>query len=940
MRVRVASAGTGKTTSLVARFLTLIAEGEPLRRLAGVTFTRAAAAELRERVGAGLDEILAEGTYLGGLAVAPDGSEERFEEARRELGGATLSTIHGFMATGLRLVAPSLGLDPDFGTLPEWEAAAILEEELDGLLLAATDPSHPRHADAVRLGQRASERVLAAFAARSLAERLTPAPGDDDAAATIALLDAAYARFEARTGGRRLAPSEIERRALAMVRVPGALARLAARYPRVVVDEFQDVNPLQGRFFAALEAGGVEVDVVGDPKQSIYGFRHADVEVFRAAAKGARTAGTLDPPLTDSRRHAQLLVRFLNATTRKQADEGWGFGPDEAPDVRAAGPQAEVRGRVEIHWVTGATRIDDLRPSEAEVLADRLEAAHQRGRPWSEMAVLARAHHVLERVRAALVARGIPALLRQGRGYYERTEIRDLATALRVGIDPSDLAGLATWVRGPFGGLDPGAIDALVRSGDPTAHLEAVHPDLFARLQRTREAVAGSPLDALRTLVRDPMIDGRRFVERLSQRQRENVDALLFEVAEAPPGEIEVLLERLDLLSRQAKEAGDVPAEGQGVELVTVHGSKGLEWPLVAVADVGARGGGRPKDLHVEDGRLHLPRGPGFRAAAEADAERQRQEGHRLFYVAISRARDELILAGSVTDRGSEGWAAVLDAMNLGPDAPQRDRDGVMLAVHAPRTDVAADGAEREPPARGLPEAPWTRRRFPPGELPPVESPSRIRGGDDPAAGGDDGRAGGGAGALPPEDAEPVRQGDLREDGRLPGQAVAVGTLLHDAIRRDADPEDAREMDLLRAQEVMFPYEPHEQDRLLDEVRAMLGVYRELLGTRLPGLSERQRDLREWPAILPAGRQVWQGVVDRLYLADGAWYLDDYKTDRTLKPERYAFQLAVYREAVRRVLGVDPVTRLVGLRDGAVVTYDPGDLDAAWQARSSSPPER
>jgi ATP-dependent exoDNAse (exonuclease V) beta subunit len=928
VRVRVASAGTGKTTSLVARFLTLIAEGEPLRRLAGVTFTRAAAAELRERVGAGLDEILAEGTYLGGLVAAPDGSEQRFEEARRELGGATLSTIHGFMATGLRLVAPSLGLDPDFGTLPEWEAAAILEEELDGLLLAAADPTHPRHADAMRLGERASERVLAAFAARSLAERLTPAPGDDDAAATIALLDAAYARFEARTGGRRLAPSEIERRALAMVRVPGALARLAARYPRVVVDEYQDVNPLQGRFFAALEAGGVQVEVVGDPKQSIYGFRHADVEVFRAAARAARAAGTLDPPLTQSRRHAQLLVRFLNATTRKQADEGWGFGPEEAPDVRAAGPQAEVRGRVEIHWVTGATRIDDLRPSEAEVIADRLQAAHGRGRPWSEMAVLARAHHVLERVRTALVARGIPAVLKQGRGYYERAEIRDLATALRVGIDPSDRVALATWARGPFGGLDPGAIDACVRSGDPAAHLETAHPDLFARLQRTREAVAGSPLDALRTLVRDPMIDGRRFVERLSQRQRENVDALLFEVAEFPPGEIEVLLERLDLLSRQAKEAGDVPAEGQGVELVTVHGSKGLEWPLVAVADVGARGGGRPKDLHVEDGRLHLPRGPGFRSAAEADAERQRQEGHRLLYVAIGRARDELILAGSVTDRGAEGWAAVLDAMNLGPDAPPRDRDGVMLAVHAPRSDVAADGAEREPPARGLPEAPWTRRRFPPGELPPVESPSRIRGREDEGAAGD---------RRPErEGAEPVRQGDLNDDGRLPGQAVAVGTLLHDAIRRDADPDDAREMDLLRAQEVMFPYEPHEQERLLDEVRAMLGVYRELLGTGLPGLGDRDRDLREWPVILPAGRQVWQGVVDRLYLADGVWYLDDYKTDRTLVPERYAFQLAVYREAVRRVLGVDPVTRLVGLRDGAVVAYAASDLDAAWAARSSS----
>jgi hypothetical protein len=184
--------------------------------------------------------------------------------------------------------------------------------------------------------------------------------------------------------------------------------------------------------------------------------------------------------------------------------------------------------------------------------------------------------------------------------------------------------------------------------------------------------------------------------------------------------------------------------------------------------------------------------------------------------------------------------------------------------------------------------------------------------------------------------AEPLRPGEAAEAGRLPGQAVAVGTLLHDAIRRDARPDDEDEMALLRAQEVMFPYAADEQEGLLDEVRSMLGMYHDLLGRDLPDLAARERDLREWPVLLPDGRQTWQGVIDRLYLADGVWYLDDYKTDRTLRPERYAFQLAVYREAVRRVLGVDPVTRLVGLRDGAVVPYAPSELDAAWAARPTA----
>ena len=74
--------------------------------------------------------------------------------------------------------------------------------------------------------------------------------------------------------------AEVERRALVLVQTKDALLRLAQRYHVVLVDEFQDVNPLQGHFFERLEASGIHIEVVGDPKQSIYGFRNADVEVF------------------------------------------------------------------------------------------------------------------------------------------------------------------------------------------------------------------------------------------------------------------------------------------------------------------------------------------------------------------------------------------------------------------------------------------------------------------------------------------------------------------------------------------------------------------------------------------------------------------------------------------------------------------------------------
>src|SRR5690606_36489613 len=107
-----ASAGTGKTTSLVKRYLDLIEEGVPLRRVAGVTFTRAAAAELRQRVAEGLRQVLEKGSYLGGLHLPGEGGLDPYRSAVKELDGAVITTIHGFMRAGLKLNAPLLGLDP------------------------------------------------------------------------------------------------------------------------------------------------------------------------------------------------------------------------------------------------------------------------------------------------------------------------------------------------------------------------------------------------------------------------------------------------------------------------------------------------------------------------------------------------------------------------------------------------------------------------------------------------------------------------------------------------------------------------------------------------------------------------------------------------------------------------------------------------------------
>lgn len=888
MKLRVASAGTGKTASLVLRYLELIASGTPLRRIAGVTFTRKAADGLRVRVGQAIEDVLERGRHLDFVADPAD--RARFEEARLELGGATLSTIHGFMAQALRLCAPLLGLDPDFSLVGDWEAKAIFEEEWRSLLYLAADPEHPLHALATpELG----EPLLFLFDKRSLAEGFQPAPGEANER-LLKVYQAVFAAYEQRLGSNLLSPSEIERRAIGMLASRKAVERLLERYRVMLVDEFQDVNPMQGEFFRGLRDAGMPMEVVGDPKQSIYAFRDADVEVFRRA----RREGQELEPLSISYRHSGVLVRFLNRLTTELAKRGLGFGPEEAPSVR--GVREEV-GKLELHWIEGDASMDELRRFEAQVLAERLRALSSRF-PLSQMAVLVRSRASFPFLEEALEREGLDYVLLQGRGYYERQEIRDLYHALRVGFDPSGLS-LAAWLRGPFGQMGLADLERVLGAESPLFTLERSFPELWERLERIRQVLRRSaPLEALKFLVREPFIAGRSYLDFLDSRARENVDALLFEVARHPPRDLEVLLERLQMLSRQA-EAGDVPQSGEGIQLLTVHAAKGLEWPLVAVFDLGRMNNHRAQPLYLGEGaQVALPDTPCFEAFRQQAKAREAEESYRLLYVAASRARDVLVMTGSVKEGKATGWAQVLAELDFGPEAPAYRRPDYLHQTWRYRP-VAEGRPGRAPKPPEIPR--WLEARFRPNPYPPLYSPS----------------------ALKKEEAAPLPLPDLEEGEEVPGRARAVGTLVHYAIGQNwrfSNPDHYRN---LEAQEVMFPFDPDERQSIMREVGELLARYEALLGEGLPW--PREEDYPEFPMALALGDTVWQGVIDRLYRVGGRWILEDYKTDRELEPARYHFQLAVYREAIRRAWGVDPEVRLVYLRFGEIVPVGRGELEAA-----------
>ncbi len=857
MKLYVASAGTGKTHTLVEELLALVKGGVPLRRIAAVTFTRKAAEELRARARKRVEALAREMPGLSG--------------AVREVHGAVFGTIHGFMAEALRHAAPFLSLDPDFAVVDELLAEALFLEEARSLLyLLGEDP-----------GLEAFLRRL--YQGRTLAEAFRPLEG---AEGLVRLFAEALARYR-RRAQEVLGPGDLEALALRLLRHPQALARVVARFPHVLVDEYQDTSPLQGRFFGALEEAGARVVAVGDPKQSIYLFRNARLEVFREALGRADEVLVLG----ETRRHARKVAAFLNRFVAL-------FPEEERVEVR---PFREAEGRVEVHWVEGGAGLEERRRFEADLLARRLLALKAEGYAFGEMAVLVRSRASLPLLERAFRARGVPYVLRRGQSFFNRLEVRDLYHALRLALlegppGPEERRSLLAFLRSPFVGLDLGEVEEALLQDDPLPYLPQAVRDRVAWLR----GLAGKrPLEALKALVRD-----EGFLSRLSPRARANLDALLLLAGLERFPDLEALLEWLRLRALDP-EASELPEGGEGVGLLTVHAAKGLEWPVVAVYDV-ARGepGAASPVLVGPEGEVAVAGTRAHRDLAQRLAQAQREEAVRLLYVALSRARDVLLVTGSRSGRESP-WAQALERLGLGPESqdPLVARHPVSQGWRPPRP---APAARREGPP-----APYAEHLLPPRPLPLVHSPSAHL------------------------KAEPKPLAEALEGEAISGFARALGTLVHYALARDLDPEDEGAMRALLHQEVAFPFAEEERERLLAEVRALLRRYRRMLGRELPALEARAEDYRELPLVLPLKGTVWHGVLDRVYRVGDRWYLDDYKTDREVRPEAYRLQLALYRRALLEAWGVRAEARLVYLRAGRVHAFGEAELEEALAALPS-----
>jgi ATP-dependent helicase/nuclease subunit A len=700
-----AGAGSGKTSVLVERFVCAVREDQVAPgRILAITFTERAAGELRERVRGRLLEL-----------------GER--EAARDSEGAFVSTIHGFCARLLRHHAIAAGLHPQFTILEEGLARRLrtaafagalqrfLARELDGAidLLAAFGNDGVRSIVCSAYAElRSQGQSLPRLPIPSILGDGAPTGTDLRGAQACLLLNEllqefgrAYAERKHARGALDFDDLELCARSL-LEDHAGVRAQWSERFELIMVDEFQDTNARQLAILTALARENLLT--VGDELQSIYGFRHADVELFRRRraqldGRGASLA------LTHNFRSAAPLLAAINAVFSER------FGDDFTPLVpgREQLPAAEHEQPVLELLLTdkrgweqagaGAEALDiggqlpaatAWRHAEARLLAQRIADLISAGEAApGEVAVLVRATGDLPVYERALEERGLATLAAVG-GFWGAQQIGDLIAYLRVLANPLDEQALYSTLASPLVGLSSDALallalaarservnvwDGLQANAAPLlAGLPRADRDRMAsfqeRLASERRTLGGRTIAELI----ERAIDASGYVEhvvRLSwgERRLANIHKLLRLARRFEAQEGRDLRGFLDAYEQEALDSSepDAPvADGdlQAVRLMSVHAAKGLEFPVVCVADLGrAANIGAPAllvDRPIDGGParigLRLDSLDGSPAVATLDYDQLREqrlqaeaaEEQRILYVAMTRARERLLLSGAL----------------------------------------------------------------------------------------------------------------------------------------------------------------------------------------------------------------------------------------------------------------------------------------------------
>ena len=1039
----VAGAGSGKTETMAARVIWLVANGLVAPQdVLGLTFTRKAAGSLAERIGRRLGALREHG--LVPVGAGDDAVEQAAHDAFAE---PTVATYNAFASGLSREHALAIGREPDaevIGDAAAWQLARRVVVDHGDRRLVSLDLSVDRvSALVLELSRELADHVADLDAVRATAERFvgiadlpytsgkakaTPYASVVAAVAAVGALDPLLDLVEFyRIAKRRRGVVEFSDQVAFALEVcdrsPSAVALTRDRHRVVLLDEYQDTSVVQSRLLSALFRG-LPVMAVGDPNQSIYGWRGAsaanlarfgrdfaadDLSVGLSVGQPSASVPVVAAPVFSLSTSWRNATGILDAANEIAAPlRAISAVPVDALQARPTAPA----GAIDVQFV------EDL-VAEAAVVAQwcATELAKPSGRfgpdgieEPRDAAILFRNRRHMSRFAEALGELGVPHHIVGLGGLLETPEIVDLVCALRVLVDPdagSDLVRLLAGPRWRIGVRDLAHLErvaawlhdrdwahrlldddvrarrrasaaaddgrSIVDALDFVVDARAGHTMLetFSEIGLLRLRDAGERLRRLRMRLGLPLPELVRLVE---QELRLDLETVANERLGVGGGNLRAFRDELESFMRiddratvasllswidRARDAeslapASIDPEPGAVQLLTVHASKGLEWDAVAIprlvvdefpgrsrAGSGwVRVGAMPAEFRGDADELPTFGWADATNQAEVDqalkryrtelAERHAEEERRLAYVAITRAKDDLLLAGSFWGGQREfrqpssvlvelADAELIPALPEAPDgdAPTAESDETMpwpgdplgsrraRVQHAADAVLAAGADEAASLAVAISAAPWAgdldlllAERAAAGVVAPQPLPERIA-----ASGFKDWI----------EDADRVRARIRRPMPERPFRATRVGTRFHSWV--EARYGTAPAADLVDAAD-------DELDVLMDA-----GLDSATDAAALDGDADAQLAIlqaaferSEWAGLAPeaieielhlpfAGRTVICRI-DAVFKRGDRWQVVDWKTGRAPRDaaelRRRELQLALYRLAWADHAGVAP----------------------------------
>jgi ATP-dependent helicase/nuclease subunit A len=727
-------------------------------------------------------------------------------------------------------------------------------------------------------------------------------------------------------------PEALER-SLALLSGRGEFARsrylLEARYQHLLVDEFQDTSDAQWRLIWHLVQAwreGLSLDqdrplqpsifVVGDRKQSIYGFRDADARILgRAAAQIRQLRGgqaEVARAIRQSFRAVPPLLAFTNdlctaIDKRTDRDDAFTFEAHDEFPVAPVADDGEALGVIAAPNLSAqAAAVGDeiVRLLASAEVRDRLTGVRRRVAA-GDIAILFRTRDGHQAFERALSARGVPAYVYKGLGFFDADEVKDILALLRYLANPASnlraaallrsrlvrisdvaLSRLAPEIAAAL--LAPHPADSELDEGDRRA-LSAVRREVQGWISLADRVPPSELVDViLATTAYSFELGGARHGTALRQ-ARENlkkVRGLIRRIQNRGYATLGRVADYLDRLSAGDESAAAVDAL-DAVNLMTTHAAKGLEFPVVFLVNLGRGSGGGRDPIRVAPAsaadEIAVSVGTFASAADDDQADRDREEAKRLLYVAVTRARDRLYLATTLDERGRfaamrGGLADVLPAdlravveLSGSPDAGQQVAWRGASNTHAFRVVCPEDVPAHSSVPQGA--AARTTDREPLGSTRSVER-RRISAVGVPAG------------------------GHLSARGRLDPRLV--GTRVHQWLEQGA--AALHEPALIRLGEQLAG--DADEPTSTRDVRLLLARLQS--DTRLAAWLRESARWHEVPVVFHDGTVIWRGTMDLVVRLASGLHVVEFKTGK--RQPAHNEQLRLYVTALTAITGDAPAT--------------------------------